>query len=159
MTPSGPQLADIHLPAEPSWWPPAPGWWLLAILLLVVFAVLGWWWHRRLRRARLRQMLAVELDTALALTGAPGDEARQVAALSMLLRRAAVRFSPSAAVLQGDAWLQFLDAGDPSKPFSEGPGRLLLDGPYRAHVDAAAARALAECVRPRLMAFAEASHA
>ena len=35
------QLRDIHLPAEPSWWPPAPGWWLLAILLMARV-----WWAR-----------------------------------------------------------------------------------------------------------------
>ncbi|MEC7549612.1 MAG: DUF4381 domain-containing protein, partial [Pseudomonadota bacterium] len=29
------QLADIHLPAEISFWPPAFGWWILALLLLV----------------------------------------------------------------------------------------------------------------------------
>ena len=29
------QLADIHLPAEISFWPPAFGWWILALLLLI----------------------------------------------------------------------------------------------------------------------------
>ncbi|MBP6325901.1 MAG: DUF4381 domain-containing protein, partial [Dokdonella sp.] len=27
MNADGPQLRDIHLPPDPSWWPPAPGWW------------------------------------------------------------------------------------------------------------------------------------
>lgn len=159
MNPDGPQLADIHLPAAPSWWPPAPGWWLLALLLLALSVALAWWLRRRTQRARLREMLRIELDTALTLTAAPGEEARQAAALSTLLRRAALRFAPQAASLQGEAWLHFLDAADPAKPFSEGPGRLLLDGPYRASVDAEAARALAACVGPRLMAFVGARNA
>lgn len=153
MNPTGPQLADIHLPAAPSWWPPAPGWWVLAALLIALFVVLAWWLHRRAQRARVRALLRTEFETALALTSAPGDEARQVAALSTLLRRAALRFAPQAASLQGEAWLHFLDADDPAKPFSEGAGRLLLDGPYRRDVDADAARALAALVGPRLIAF------
>ncbi len=159
MMPDGPQLADIHLPAAPSWWPPAPGWWMLAALLIALLAALAWWLRRRSQRARLREMLRIEFDTALALTAAPGEEARQVAALSTLLRRAALRFAPQSATLQGEAWLRFLDADDPARPFSEGPGRLLLDGPYRRQVDAGAARALAGLVGPRLIAFAGARDA
>lgn len=149
----GPQLADIHMPLPPSWWPPAPGWWIVAVILLVLLVVLLRWMRRRARHARLREMLRVEFQTTLALTSAAGDEARQVAALSSLLRRAALRFAPQAAPLQGEQWLEFLDAENPAKPFSRGPGRLLLDGPYRPSVDADAARALAACVEPRLIAF------
>ncbi|HET9483332.1 MAG TPA: DUF4381 domain-containing protein, partial [Xanthomonadales bacterium] len=49
-----PQLRDIHLPAEPSWWPPAPGWWLLAILVIaaLVFLVRFAWRKRRELRRR-----------------------------------------------------------------------------------------------------------
>lgn len=159
MTPSGPQLADIHLPGAPSWWPPAPGWWVLAVLLTAGLALLAWWLRRRAQRARVRTLLRTEFETALALTSASGDEARQVAALSTLLRRAALRFAPHAAGLQGETWLHFLDAGDPAKPFSEGAGRLLLEGPYRRHVDPDAARALAALVGPRLIAFAGARDA
>ncbi len=159
MTAAGPQLADIHLPPAPTWWPPAPGWWLLAVLLIALLVVLVWWLRRRAQRLRLRWMLRTEFETALALTAAPGDEARQVAALSTLLRRAALRFAPCAATLQGEAWLRFLDGDDPAKPFSEGAGRLLLDGPYRRDVDADKARALAAVVGPRLIAFVGARHA
>lgn len=159
MTSPGPQLADIHLPLAPSWWPPAPGWWVLGMLLIVLLVMLVWWLRRRTQRLRLRRMLRAQFETALLLTDTPGDEARQVAALSTLLRRAALRFAPHAATLQGEAWLRYLDGDDPAMPFSEGAGRLLLDGPYRRDVDADAARALAILVGPRLMAFAGARHA
>lgn len=153
MTTPGPQLADIHLPPEPSWWPPAPGWWLLAVLFLVL---LFWMARIVLRRQRLearRRMLKNEFDHVMAQTAAPGQEARQVAALSSLLRRAALQYAPRAARLQAEAWLRFLDGDDASRPFSNGPGRLLLEGPYQARVQADAARALAVIVAARLPAF------
>jgi len=147
-------LRDIHLPAEPSWWPPAPGWWIVAVIALVAIAF-AWRAFARWRLlARRRALLRNEYDSLLEQTALPGQEARQVALLSVLLRRAAKRFSPPPiAALQGEEWLRFLDAGDPSKPFSEGPGRLLLDGPYKRTVDADEARRLAELVGRRLPQF------
>ena len=71
----------------------------------------------------------------------------------MLLRRVAKKHAPAALLLRDDEWLRFLDAGDAARPFSEGPGRLLLDGPYRPRVDAAEADALAHVVQRRLDAF------
>lgn len=147
-------LRDIHLPAEPSWWPPAPGWWIVTVLA-VVLLVFAWRWAMRWRQlARRRALLRFEYDLLMEQTSLSGEEARQVALLSVLLRRAAKRFSPpQIAALQGEEWLQFLDAGDPAKPFSEGAGRLLLDGPYRREVDAEAAGALAQLVGERLPKF------
>ena len=43
--------------------------------------------------------------------------------------------SPGADRLEGEAWLRFLD-GEQGRAFSEGPGRLLLDGGYRRTVGA-----------------------
>jgi hypothetical protein len=39
-------------------------------------------------------------------------------------------------VLDGDAWMRFLDGTDPSRPFTQGAGALLRDGAFRRHVDA-----------------------
>lgn len=146
------QLRDIHLPPEPSWWPPAPGWWLLAALVVVT----AWWIARGLaRRARVKRRIAAlyaEFDAAAAIA-APHE---RLAAVSELLRRAARSADPSAAALRGDAWLRFLDGtGDPL--FSAGPGRALLDGPYRGSVApevaaaaiAPARRRFVELVAPR----------
>lgn len=134
------QLRDIHLPPEPSWWPPAPGWWLLAILLGFAFWHLTRYSLRRWRARQRNQALQAEFDGALAAT----DPAAQLAAISQLLRRAARQADPAAATLVGTTWLEFLDrsTGLDSAPFSQGPGRLLLDGPYRSDLDAHSVNAL-----------------
>jgi hypothetical protein len=147
---TGPVLRDIHLPAEPSWWPPAPGWWLLAAVLCVGLAWVLRQFARKRRTRTLRRALQAEVDT---LRREHTDAAAQVAALSLLLRRAAKRYAPAALTLRDEAWLRFLDADDPAQPFSRGPGRLLLDGPYRPQVERAEAEALTEAVRRRLDTF------
>ncbi|MEO8743340.1 MAG: DUF4381 family protein [Lysobacteraceae bacterium] len=132
MTTNLPGLRDIHLPPPPGWWPPAPGWWALAVVLLIVVS----WTVRRMlrlrsRRRRIRNALHA-YDVALANAG--GASAR-IAAASEALRRAAKWREPSAALLEGDAWLRFLDGDDPAKPFSNGDGKLLRDGGFRRSVD------------------------
>lgn len=148
------QLRDIHLPPEPSWWPPAPGWWLLAILIgLVIWRLIRYGLHRWRARQR-RRALQAQFDTVLGLT----DAAAQLAAISELLRRAARQSDPAAAALVGSAWLEFLDRSTDATaaPFSQGPGRLLLDGPYRAHLDAGSVSALIAPARQCFLKLAQA---
>lgn len=117
-------LRDVHLPPYPSWWPLPLGWWLvLGVLALIVLALWSW---RALRRRRERRWLQL-FDTTVE-DAAPGTG--QVAAIAELLRRAARRRQAGAEHLQGQAWLEFLDAPG-SRAFSDGDGRLLLDGAYR----------------------------
>jgi hypothetical protein len=147
---AGPVLRDIHLPAAPSWWPPAPGWWALAALVAIALA---WLLRRHLharRMQRARRALQREFDRLRA--DAP-DGASQVAAMSLLLRRAAKRYAPAALALRDGDWLRFLDADDASQPFSRGAGRVLADGPYRPRVAQEDADALAPIVRKRLDLF------
>ena len=128
MAPDTLVLRDVHVPPAPSWWPPAPGWWLLAgVVVLVLLGIAAWRWHRRRCLQRWQRWF-----DAVPQGRAPAE---QVAAASDLLRRAARRVSPGADLLEGEAWLQFLD-GEQGRAFSEGPGRLLLDGGYRRTVDA-----------------------
>lgn len=136
-------LRDVHQPPAPGWWPPAPGWWALAALIVLIAAGIAWWVSRR-RRRRARVMDV--FDSALAAASSP---VARVASISELLRRAARARDPAADRLQGEAWLEFLDAGDPAAPFSRGVGRQLLEGPYRPAADPDQARALQALGRKR----------
>lgn len=135
MNSDGPVLRDIHLPADPAWWPPAPGWWLLlAIALLTITAVVvllrrGWrrrQWHGRVM-AELEQ-ISKRHDQARDPVGLLGE-------ISLLLRRASRLIDPSAASLRGEDWLRFLDSVPGGEHFSAGLGRCLLDGPYQRQVN------------------------
>lgn len=146
-------LRDIHITPAPPWWPPAPGWWLLAAALLAVIAVVVVALQRRRRR---RRAIAELFDRSVDAAGSPPA---QVAAISELLRRAARRRDALADRLQGEDWLAFLD-GEPGKrrkavsaatAFSQGAGRLLLDGGYRREVDASDVQALRRLARARFL--------
>lgn len=145
-TPTSLPLRDVHLPAAPSLWPPAPGWWLLAAALLALCLLAGGW---RLHRQRRQQRWERSFDEAVAQAGTPVET---VATIATLLRRAARLRQPGAELLQGQAWLEFLDAPG-SRAFSDGDGRLLLDGGYRPHVDAEAVRRLQVLARMRFLAL------
>lgn len=149
--PTGPQLRDIHLPAEPGWWPPAPGWWVLAALVLLAAVLLWRAWARRRSLARERTALVDEFDALLRRH--PDSAGARIADISLFLRRAGKRYAPAAHALRDEDWLRFLDADDPARPFSTGAGRILIDGPYRPHVAPAEVDALADAVRARLPAF------
>lgn len=142
-------LRDIHPSAAPPWWPPAPGWWMVAAVVVLALAVLVAW---RLARARRRRRLLALFDAEV---DAVAEPAARVAVISALLRRAAATRDPAAAHLEGDAWLAFLDAGQPVARFAGPEGRLLLDGPFRADVDPAAAEALRVLARDRFRSWME----
>ncbi|HEY0506396.1 MAG TPA: DUF4381 family protein [Lysobacter sp.] len=149
-------LRDIHVTPAPSWWPPAPGWWIVAAAMLALLAGLAWW---RLRARRRRRAVARLFDERIDAATSP---AQQVAAMSELLRRAARRRDPHADRLAGEEWLRFLDPpakkrGPSSRDFSEGAGRLLLDGGFRREADAAQVEALRRIARERFLHWMSAS--
>lgn len=139
-------LRDIHLPPAPPWWPPAPGWWLLfAVVLTVAAAAWAWRAHRSRRRRRVEALF----DTTVARAGTPSAS---VAAMSELLRRAARRHDPGADRLQGVAWLDALGSRLPPDEAAaldpgRAPGRLLLEGGFRADVEEADVDALQPLAR------------
>ncbi|HEY0178963.1 MAG TPA: DUF4381 family protein [Dokdonella sp.] len=146
-----PELRDIHLPAPPSWWPPAPGWWLLALVALAAAVLAVRWLLRRRRERRWRRRVRAELERIAATHAAQPDFARLAAEVSQLLRRAALVIERDAAGLRGEAWLAFLDARLPpaqrdAAPFRSGPGRALVDAPFRRVDDPALADADADAL-------------
>jgi len=140
-------LRDIHPGTAPAWWPPASGWWgLVAVFVTFVLAYLWWKRHKRIRRRRVEDLF----DEAVAANEPP---VLQVAAMSELLRRCARLRDPQADRLQGEAWLALLDGVDMPKAFTQGSGRLLLDGGFRREADPREVAALRALVRQRFLAW------
>ena len=137
MTQAGPELRDIHLPADPSWWPPAPGWWILLALAIGAVVWVAVVLRRRARHRRWQRRILAELDRISAMPGSNGSVPILISELSQLLRRASRLIDVHAASLRGSAWLTFLDSILGGDEFSSGPGRVLLDGLYQreAHID------------------------
>lgn len=137
-------LRGYHLPEAPAWWPPAPGWWLLAGLALLLTVVAAWWYLRRRRRLAASRQAMRELAALRQRLENGGDSVSCVRELSILLRRYALSRYPrqQVAALAGEAWLRFLDHHGGAGRFLEGPGRCLLDAPYRPEPVAAAGELL-----------------
>lgn len=124
-------LRPLHMPPPVSWWPPAPGWWLLALLVPALVVGLVWLYRRGApRRAALARLRGIEK--------AGLGPVETVAAIGVLLKAYALGRFPAAevAALSGSAWLRFLDEHGGGGRFCDGPGRVLLDGPYRREVEA-----------------------
>ncbi len=123
-------LRDIHLPEAIGWWPPAIGWWLAPLVVFGSLALLVWL-VRRWRRVTPIKLARKALD-ALANDAelTPDEKLRR---LSELLRRIALTLYPRQHVagLTGEAWLRWLDETLGEPRFSQGPGRMLMDAPYR----------------------------
>ena len=131
MNPSGPELRDIHLPADPSWWPPAPGWWIVAAIVLGLTTWAALALRRRADKRRWQKQIIGEFER---IAADPTFKARGpllISEVSQLLRRASRLVDPAAPSLRGKAWLGFLDSILGSDEFSNGPGRALLEGPYQ----------------------------
>jgi hypothetical protein len=128
------QLRDIHLPAEPGWWPPAPGWWLLAALLAAAFA---WMIGQLINRARHRRpgRRARQLFTDLQAAYQAGDlpAATFVHESNELLKRLLIHgFGIDAARAASDhTWLRLLDERYGKPEFTQGPGRALGNDRFR----------------------------
>jgi len=138
-------LRDVHQPPTPPWWPPAPGWWVLAAIVILLIAVSMFFARRRRRR---RRAIAALFDDAMKQAESP---TAQIAAMSELLRRAARRRDQGADRLHGEAWLAFLDADDQRRRFTNGAGRLLLEGAFRREADPHRVADLRELARARFL--------
>lgn len=155
MDPRDIPLRDLHLPEPVSWWPPAPGWWLLMALLAVGVLWLLWRWlcsrqHHAARRHALRRLDQIARDYE-----DRQDPVELAKALSELLRRTMLAYAPrqDVAGLTGEAWLEWLDTGLAQPVFTQGPGRQILELPYRdpaQQLDVADRERLLAAVRHRL---------
>jgi len=122
------QLKDIHLPAQPMWWPPAPGWWLVAIAAIAALAYAAY--RARLAVARRRPIREARRQYGALYVAYQRGEITATAYLHQaneLLKRLYVHgLHVDIARRANDAdWLAFLDARSGGSAFSEGPGRQL----------------------------------
>jgi len=141
MDPEQIPLRDLHLPDAISWWPLAPGWWVvIAVTLLAIGYLLRLWMRTRARGAARRYALR-QLEALVQAYEQHKDLVAFAAEASALLRRTMLAYAPrqDVAGLTGDAWLQWLDRDLAQPMFVDGPGRQLLDLPYRNAQSAAAA--------------------
>ncbi|WP_318489153.1 DUF4381 domain-containing protein [Photobacterium leiognathi] len=110
-TPSPQQLplADIHLPAAPSYWPLAWGWWLALVIVIIVIIALVVMFKRK-KQSNAAQKEA--LNQLALITPEQG-----LSALNTLLKQAALSYYSRSVVapLTGEAWLTFLDRQLPVK--------------------------------------------
>jgi hypothetical protein len=133
MDPEQIPLRDLHLPEAVSWWPLAPGWWIVIALGLVALGYLLRIWLRAYARGAARRHALRQLDALLQDYEQQKDLVSFSAQASALLRRTMLAYAPRVDVagLTGDAWLQWLDRDLAQPVFVTGPGRQLLDLPYR----------------------------
>jgi Domain of unknown function (DUF4381) len=126
-----PGMHDVVDPQPVSMLPETIGWWLLLVLILGVGAWWGWQTWRRYEAQAYRRAALAELEWL-----APAVRHRDPAALgelAALLKRVALHLRPrtEVAALTGEPWLRWLDSRYAGSGFSAGPGRLLLELPYR----------------------------
>ena len=131
-------LRDIHLPDAVSWWPLAPGWWIVMFAAIALLAFVMYLFRRyRQYHASIPYQASLELDRIKNQFTLNQDKSCLLKELSALLRRISISLygREKVAALIGEDWLLFLDRYMPNNEFSEGKGRILMTGPYRAHTD------------------------
>ena len=151
------QLADIHLPAEISFWPPAPGWWLLFALLLAAMVWLGIQFFKQWQRQRRCNFALAELDKCYQSysNAASADEEQQSASklnlingVNAVLRRVALKHFPEdqVASLSGAAWVTFIRQSSTSNLLDEQIATALAQGRFarRCDVDTEKLHAMAQ---------------
>jgi hypothetical protein len=133
MDPQALPLRGLHLPEPVGWWPLAPGWWVLIAILVVAAGLLVRAWLKRRARSAARRKALRQLEESRSAYAYHGNPVLLGTEVSELLRRTMLAYAPRSEVagLTGDAWLAWLDRDLDQPRFREGPGRSLLELPYR----------------------------
>lgn len=133
MQPEQIPLRDLHLPEAIGWWPLAPAWWVLIVIAMIALGFLLRAWLRARAHSAARRYALRQLDVIVQQYDEHKDPITFGASLSELLRRTMLAYAPrqDVAGLTGDEWLRWLDKGLAQPVFSSGPGRQILELPYR----------------------------
>lgn len=125
-------LYDIHLPADPSWWPLAPGWWIvMGIIILSATLIIVFQWHNY----RWKKNIQGEVNNVILEN--KSDIRLQLSGLSSILRRVALRQFPheQVASLHGQAWLEFLQCNSSKHYFDLNHLKPMVNVAYQANPD------------------------
>ena len=155
MDPEQIPLRDLHLPDVIGWWPLAPGWWLLIALAIIGLGLLIRRGYQTRSRSAARRLALRKLNEIVAEYAEHKNAVTFTAGISELLRRTMLAYAPRLEVagLTGEEWLEWLDRDLARPVFVSGPGRALLDLPYRnpdAQPDAADMDRFVAAVRHRV---------
>lgn len=133
MDPSQIPIRDLHLPEPIGWWPLAPGWWVLLALVVVLLGWLAITASRRYRTGSARRYALRSLKKIESEWENGGNVVAIGIDMSELVRRTMLAYAPRTDVagLTGEAWLGWLDEGLANPVFVTGPGRALIELPYR----------------------------
>lgn len=129
-------LRDMHLPDPISWWPLAAGWWLTFGLILIVLLSLYMILKKR-SQITLKKQASKTLEHIASSFNETDDASKSLSELSMFLRRVVInqeKIDSKVASLTGENWLSLLDKRLDEPQFSQGIGRILLQGPYQPAV-------------------------
>lgn len=133
MDPEQIPLRDLHLPEMIGWWPLAPGWWLVIGLVLIALSMLLRRYLRQRAHGVARRHALRQLDDLLAHYEQHRNVVRFASQVSELLRRTMLAYASRKEVagLTGEQWLVWLDRDLAHPQFVSGPGRKLIELPYR----------------------------
>lgn len=111
-------LRDIHLPAEPGWWPLAIGWWIIIVLAFIIISTLLFIQYNKHKAKQAQvnskpvfsiQFYKDQLANIKKQYQQDQNNLELIQATSMLLRKFCIAHSADAAQLTEQAWLQHLD--------------------------------------------------
>lgn len=123
-------LRDIHLPDQVSWWPLATSTWISFGLVIVIIACLLYFITTYRRKIAYKKIALQELHN---ITQKKLDNSQFISELNRLVKQCIMIKTPRSEVakLQGEQWLNTLDALHQSSAFSQGAGRILGSDAYR----------------------------
>ena len=133
------QLADIHLPADISFWPPALGWWVLALLLLIASSFATRKLYKKAEQRKACQYALAELENCLEkLDESAGQKKllQYVNDVNTVLRRVAlVKFPESnPGSLVGETWIAFIRRTGNSSQLDDQLSTALSHGRFRKQI-------------------------
>lgn len=134
------QLADIHLPAEISFWPPAFGWWILALLLLIAGSFATRKLYEKAEQRKACQNALAELENCLERLDEDAGQKkllRYVNDVNSVLRRVAlVKFPESnPGSLVGETWIAFIRRTGNSSQLDDQLSAALSHGRFRKRIE------------------------